>query len=254
MAELRVLIVDDEPHARARIRELLSRERDVTIVGDAGDGDDAVRQITLHRPSVVFLDVQLPARDGFAVLAALEVPPPVVVFTTAYDSYALRAFDVHALDYLLKPFDRDRLAQSLDRARHAVARLGGTTDSRLTALVEELRAGTRYLTRIAVRIGGKIRIVNSAEIDSVEASGNYVRLHTKGGAHLLRETMQRVEGQLDPAQFARIHRSAIVNLDRIVELEPDFHGDYTVRLTDGRKLPLSRSYRDRFKGRLGPEF
>lgn len=254
MADLRVVIVDDEPHARSRIRELLERERDINIVGEAGDGDEAVRQIGQHSPDVVFLDVQMPARDGFAVLAALETPPPVVVFTTAYDDYALRAFEVHALDYLLKPFDRDRFAQSLDRARQAVARLGGSVDGRLTALVEELRLGSRYLTRIAVRSGGKIRIVSTAEIDYVEASGNYVRLHSKGTSHLLRETMQRVEGQLDPTQFARIHRSAIVNLDRIAELQPDLHGDYTVKLHDGRKLPLSRSYRDRLKGRLGPEF
>lgn len=254
MSDLQVLIVDDEPHARSRIRELLARERDIDIVGEAGDGDEAVRQITEHSPDVVFLDVQMPARDGFAVLTALEVPPPVVIFTTAYDAYALRAFEVHALDYLLKPIDRERFVQSLHRARLAVARLGGSVDKRLIALVEELRLGSRYLTRIAVRSGGKIRVVPTAEIDHVEASGNYVRLHTKGTTHLLRETMQRVEGQLDPAQFARIHRSTIVNLDRIAELEPDLHGDYTVKLTDGRKLPLSRSYRDRLKGRLGPEF
>ncbi|MEO5799359.1 MAG: LytTR family DNA-binding domain-containing protein [Gemmatimonadales bacterium] len=254
MAELRTLIVDDEPHARARIRELLEREHDVAIVGEAGDGDDAVRQITEHAPDVVFLDVQMPERDGFAVLAALEVPPPVVVFTTAYDDYALRAFEVHALDYLLKPFDRERFAECVERARQVVARLGGAVDHRLSALIEELRTGSRYLTRIAVRSGGKIRIVVAADVDCVEASGNYVRLHSKGSSHLLRETMARVETQLDPAQFARIHRSAIVNLDRIAELEPDLHGDYTVRLHDGRKLPLSRSYRDRLKGRLGPEF
>lgn len=254
MPELRALIVDDEPHARARVRELLERENEVRIVGEAGDGDEAVRQITATRPDVVFLDVQMPERDGFGVLAALDVPPPAVVFTTAHDAYALRAFEVHALDYLLKPYDRERFGQALTRARATVHRLAGSVDERLAALVDELRGGSPHLTRLAVKTAGKVRIVTVTDIDFIEASGNYLRLHAKGSSHLLRETMQNIEGRLDPERFIRIHRSTIVNLDRVAELEPDFHGDYTVKLTDGRKLALSRTYRDKLKGRLGPEF
>lgn len=255
MPDIRTLIVDDEIHARLRVSEMLASSPDIEIVGEARNGDEAVRLITALRPDLVFLDIQMPERDGFAVLAALDAPPPAVIFTTAHDTYALRAFEVHALDYLLKPYDRARFQQALDRARAVVARIGDPApDARLDALIQELRAGSPYLARIAVKSGGRVRVLPVHDIDVIEASGNYLRLFTKGASHLLRETMQNIEGRLDPRQFLRIHRSSIVNLDRIVELEPDYHGDYIVKLTDGRRLPLSRSYRDRLKGRLGPEF
>lgn len=254
MPDIRTLIVDDEVHARLRVGEMLASSPDIEVVGEARNGDEAVRLITSLRPDLVFLDIQMPERDGFAVLAALDQPPPAVIFTTAHDTYALRAFEVHALDYLLKPYDRARFQQALDRARAAVARRDSSPDARLDALVRELRAGSPWLTRIAVKSGGRVRVLPVGDIDVIEASGNYLRLFTKGTSHLLRETMQNIEGRLDPRQFLRIHRSSIVNLDRIVELEPDYHGDYVVKLADGRRLPLSRSYRDRLKGRLGPEF
>ncbi len=254
MPELRTVIVDDEPPARKRIRDLVARQPDVTVVGEASSGDEAVRKLEELAPDLVFLDVQMPERDGFAVLAALDTPPAAVIFVTAYDEYALRAFEVHALDYLLKPFDRDRFVAALDRARAAVRRHPAADDPRLLALLADLTARDNRLTRVAVKHRGRIRLVPLEEVEWIEASGNYLRLHVPGGQYLVRETMQRFAERLDPCRFARIHRSAIVNIERVRELTPLSHGDCSVLLASGREVTLSRTYREQLKARLGPEF
>ena len=258
MPSIRAMVVDDEPLARGRLRELLDGEGDIDVVGEAGSGGEAIATIGRLRPDLVFLDVQMPERNGFEVLAALDEPPAVVVFVTAYDAYALRAFDVHALDYLLKPFDRDRFLRTLARARAALARRrgDGQVDERIASLLAEVvpgrRAGT-WLERIAVKSGGRVRLVPVGDIDYVEAAGNYLRLHAGTERHLIRETLSAFEARLDPARFVRIHRSTIVNIDRVRELEPYFHGDYIVRLSDGRRLTLSRTYREHLRARLGQD-
>jgi two-component system LytT family response regulator len=242
---LRVLIVDDEPVARRRIRRLLQQEPDVEIAGECGDGQAAADAVLTLRPDLVFLDVQMPERDGFGVLEAVGPGEmPAVVFVTAYDRYALRAFDVHALDYLLKPFTRERFHEALARARRR-GRAAGDLERRFVALLDELRSGRRYLTRFAVRSGGRVQIVEASRVDWIGAADNYVTIHAEGREHLLRETMARLEQQLDPDRFVRIHRSAIVQIDRIKELRPSFHGDFAVLLHDGTRLTLSRGYRGR---------
>jgi two-component system, LytTR family, response regulator len=244
---IRVLIVDDEPLARERIRDLLERDPEVIVVGECSDGDEAVAAIRERGPDVVFLDVQMPERGGFEVVEAIGVDSlPAVVFVTAYDQYALRAFEVCAIDYLLKPFDEDRFARTLARAK-AQAR-GARSDDverRVLALVEEVRTRTRHLDRLMIKSGGHFVFLKTEEIDWIEAEGNYVRLHVGDASHLLRETVAGLDAQLDPAQFLRVHRSTIVNLDRVREIQPLFHGEHRVVLKDGTKLTLSRGYRDR---------
>ena len=252
MPGISVLVVDDEPLARERLRTLLEEEADVTVVGECASGRAAVRAIQERRPDLVFLDIQMPGIDGFGVLEALGPSrAPAIVFVTAYDQYALKAFEVHALDYLLKPFDRERFAATLDRARAAVQlRAGGTHDAGLAALLAEFAARRRAADRLLVRSGGKERLIPVEEVDWFEAAGNYVRLHVGRERHLLRETMCHLETRLDAERFVRIHRSTIVNLARVQEMEPYFHGDYIVRLKDGRTLTLSRTFRSRLLARL----
>ena len=257
---IRVLIVDDEPAARSRIRRLLKDEPDVTVVGEASDGATAVSAATSLAPDVLFLDIQMPESDGFDVLERLPATRrPLVVFVTAYDQYALRAFDVHALDYLLKPFDAERFRASFARVRDRLAHDQRTDAQLVRSLVDELRSGradlerlvkgeARHLERIMVRSSGKITFVKVADLDWLEASGNYVRLHTARGSHLIRETLSNLESRLDPRQFVRIHRSTIVNLDRVKEMQPWFSGDYLVILHSGVKLKLSRSFREAIEG------
>ena len=254
MANIRALIVDDEPLARERLRGLLEAEPDVAVVGECADGEAAVDAIRAEPPDLVFLDVQMPNLDGFGVVEAVGPENmPVTVFVTAYDRYALRAFEVHALDYLLKPFDRARFTVALDRARAQLEqdRAAGAAD-RLLALLDETKAPPRKgAERIAVKSSGGVSFVRAEEIDWVEAAGNYAKLHAGGDVHLIRETLNAMEARLDPEQFVRIHRSTIVNLDAIKELQPLFHGDYAVILRDGTELVLSRSYRQKLKGLFG---
>jgi two-component system, LytTR family, response regulator len=255
MSELRVVLVDDEPLVRRGIRSALDQENGLQIVGEARNGVEAVDIVRAQRPDLVFLDVQMPELDGFGVLAELAdagEPLPAIVFVTAFDEYAIRAFDVHAVDYLLKPFDEERLRLALGRAR---ARLTehrrGVIDEQLGALVRDVRARDRYLDRLLVKNEGSITVVDTGDIEWIEAADNYVRLHTGRGRMLMRETMKTLEERLDPRRFARIHRSAIVNLSRVRELQPLFSGEYVVLLTTGAKLTLSRGYRDTFRDRLG---
>jgi two-component system, LytTR family, response regulator len=240
---LRTLVVDDEPLARRRVCRLLQHVADVEIVGQCADGVSAVEAIEALRPDLVFLDVQMPELDGFQVLQALEGEAlPDVVFVTAHDRYAMRAFDAHALDYLLKPVTGDRLSAVLDRVR-TLRRGRAGRDPRLDALLERLLADGRYLTRLPVRAGDRWVIVDACTIDWIAAADNYVTLHAAGRELLVRGTLNRLERELDPAVFARIHRSTIVRLDRIREIVPESHGDMTLVLKDGTRLSMSRGYR-----------
>jgi two-component system LytT family response regulator len=244
---MRALIVDDEPPARARLRRFLETEPDIELVGECASGPEAVEAIARMEPHVVFLDVQMPAMNGFDVLAALEPRQlPAIIFVTAYDEYALRAFEVHAVDYLLKPYSRERLREALScvRARTTPDELVGIGRG-LLALAEELRSERTYSERIAVRSDGRVYFVPVEEIDWVEAAANYVRLHARGAAHVIRESMKSMEMRLPPRKFLRIHRSTIVNIERIRELQPWFHGEYIVILRDGTRLTVSRAFVDR---------
>lgn len=250
---IRVLIVDDEPLARDYLASLLATEQDVEIVGQARNGLEAVELITAAAPDLVFLDVQMPELNGFEVLEQIGTALPAIVFVTAYDAYAIKAFDVHALDYLLKPFDRERFGRSMARARSLVAGRNGAAplEPRLAALLGELEQRNRFRPWIVVKTDGKAVVLRTHEIDYLEAAANYVRLFVGKTAWQLRETMSSMEAKLDPERFQRIHRSTIVNLDRIRELEPYFHGDWIVKLHDGRSLTLSRTYREKLASRLG---
>lgn len=246
MERMTVLIVDDEPPARQKVRRFLETAPDTTIAGEASDGTEAVARIRALAPDVVVLDVQMPGLDGFGVLAALEDDDlPVVIFATAYDEFAIRAFDVAAVDYLLKPFDGERFRRALDRAREKVAARSTEGDAALRALLARVRAADRALERIHVRSGERSYFVPVADIDRIEAAQNYLIMHAGGVSHTVRGTLAGMSGQLDPGRFARIHRAHIVNVDRIRELRPWSHGDYTVILLDGTELPLSRRYREK---------
>jgi len=249
----RVLIVDDEPLARERLRTLLQEEPGFEIVGEAGDGTTGAESILALQPDLVFLDVQMPGADGFDVIDAVGPDKmPFVVFVTAYDRYALRAFDVHALDYLLKPFDRERFKQALVRARQQLDRNGnGEIERRLAAIVNDLRPSRTRTDRFVVKSGGRIFFVRTGEIDWIEAAGNYVKLHVGNDSHLIRETMNAVETKLSPELFVRIHRCHIVNIEQVRELQPWFNGEYVVFLKNGTRLTLSRGYRERLQERVG---
>jgi two-component system LytT family response regulator len=245
--KIRTVIVDDEELGRDRIQSLLEMQPDVEIVGVCSDGPSAVETIERAQPDLVFLDVQMPGMDGFEVIENLDPSRlPSVVFVTAHDGHAIRAFEIHALDFLLKPFDQTRFEKALERARSQVTKAQGPViDSRLVSLLEELREERKYPERLIVKSSGRVFFVRTEEIDWVEASGNYVKIHTKAEAHLLRESMKNMEAKLDPKIFVRIHRSAIVNIDRIKELEPWFHGEYIVIMRDGTRLTASRVFSDR---------
>jgi two-component system LytT family response regulator len=249
---LGVVIVDDEPLARDLLRALLARHDDVTVVGE-GTGVDAAALVARTRPDIMFLDIQMPEVDGFRLLELLGPEAvPAVVFVTAYDRYALRAFDVHALDYLLKPVEERRFAAALQRAKkRARAHQRGEMDQRLAELLAD-RAASR--SRFLVPVRGKSIVIGADEIDWIEAADYYASLHVTSASgpatHLLRETMDDLEEQLDPRKFVRVHRSAIVNVDRVREIHPLFRGDCTLVLSNGAKVKLSRSRRKNFEERL----
>jgi len=256
VSKIRTMVVDDEPMARERIVSLLAQEQDIEVVGECADGQQAVNAIQAQHPDLVFLDVQMPACDGFGVIqqvGADRMPP--VVFVTAYDEYALRAFEVHAIDYLLKPFGRDRFQQTLQHAReHLERRRAGDLGKRLLALVHDLKPEPQKMDRLVVKSAGRVFFLRTDEIDWIEAAGNYVRLHLSEDSHLFRETMNNMEARLDTNRFVRIHRSRIVNTDRIKELQPWFNGEYVVVLQNGARLTLSRGYREKLQERLGKAF
>ncbi len=240
---IRVAIVDDEPLARAALRLTLQEDLEVVVVGDC-IGVEAPALIERAGVELLFLDVQMPEVDGFGVLAALRPESiPATVFVTAHDEYAVRAFEVHAIDYLLKPFDDARLFTALARAKQRLAREGATPSRELMALLEERGRGQRYVERLMVRERGKVVVVKTAELDWIEAADYYATLHVGGEAHLIRQTMAELEQNLDPQKFVRVHRGAIVNIDRIREVHPLFRGDCTLVLTDGTSVRLSRTRR-----------
>lgn len=241
---IRTLIVDDEPLARDDLRAYLRQEADVEIVGEARNGSEALEQIRSGTLDLVMLDIQMPGLNGFDVLR--ELPPgdrPVVIFVTAHDQYALQAFEAEAVDYLMKPFDQDRLRHALDRARRWLGQRAGD------AVAEDTNGS--YLDRFVIKQRGRVTLVPAGEVQWVEASGNYVYLHTAGTRHLLRDTLGRLERELDPRSFVRIHRSTIVHLSAVKELERRGSGDYRVHLSSGHTLTLSRSYRRSFESRVG---
>jgi two-component system LytT family response regulator len=240
----RVLVVDDEAVARRRMRRYLAADGDVVVVGECGDGASAVDAIRRLKPDIVLLDVQMPELDGFAVLHALRPPElPAIVFVTAFDRYAVRAFDLHAIDYLLKPFSRDRFDLALARAKARIA--SRARDKRLASLIEHLRTTSSHPTRVAVPSAHRLVMLDWVDVDWIEAADNYVKLHVGRTEYLLRRTLTSLEQQLDATQFVRVHRSAIVQVDRIVELRPESHGDSTLRLRGGHSLTLSRTFRER---------
>jgi two-component system LytT family response regulator len=256
VSKIRTMVVDDEPVARERIVGLLQQEKDIELVGECADGQQAINAIQAQHPDLVFLDVQMPACDGFGVIETVGADRmPAVVFVTAYDEYALKAFEVHAIDYLLKPFGRDRFQQTLQHAReHLERRRAGDLGRRLLALVQDLKPEPQKLDRLVVKSGGRVFFLRTDEIDWIEAAGNYVRLHLTEDSHLFRETMNNMEARLDGRRFVRIHRSRIVNTDRIKELQPWFNGEYVVVLQNGTRLTLSRGYREKLQERLGKAF
>ena len=242
-----MLIVDDEPWARRRIATLLKAEPDIEMVGEASGGADAIGKISQLSPHLVFLDVQMPDITGFDVVEAIGPGEmPLVVFATAYDKYALQAFEAHALDYLLKPFDEERFHKALNRARRDLQH-SEASERALTSLLARLRNGQAHLQRLVVRSGARVVFLKTAEIDWFEASGNYVTLHVGRESHLLRTTMNALEPKLDPKQFLRVQRSAIVNVDRIKELQPWNRGEQVLVLKDGTQLTLGRAYRKRLE-------
>jgi two-component system, LytTR family, response regulator len=255
---VRTLIVDDERMARKRIRTLLATDADVAVVGECTNGRDAVASIGAEQPDLVFLDIQMPELDGFGVVHAVGVQRmPVTVFVTAFDQHALKAFEAHALDYLTKPFDRERFQTSLGRAKQQVhlrasAKPGDAKraerepelNARLVALLSDLERRQQYADRLMVKNAGRVLFLRVEEIDWIEAAGSYVRLHVGRDGHLLHEGIAALMTRLDPSRFARIHRSTIVNLDRVRELQPWFHGDAVAILRDGTRLQVSRTYRE----------
>lgn len=253
MSILRVLLVDDEPLVRRDLARLLSAEPDVEVVGEARNGVEALELIDALQPDVVFLDVQMPELDGLGVISALDLEQaPAIIFITAFDQYALQAFDAAAVDYLLKPFDPARGRRALQRARALLAGSRGESLHRaVTALEGAPVAPRRYLDRIAARGTRTTAVIDVTDIVWIEAADNYVRLHTVAGKHLSRRRMRDLEQVLDPARFARVHRSAIVNLYRVREIRPLGDGDQQVLLDGGTRLTLTRTYREAFEARFG---
>ena len=249
-APLRVIVVDDEQHARAELYFQLEQLGDVEIVGQAGNGLEAMTAVDRFEPDLVFLDVQMPGIDGFGVIDMIGIEAmPLTIFATAYDSHALRAFDAQALDYLLKPFDEARFRRSLERARKEL-RASGSNGTRLQNLLQAVQTQRRYLQRVVVKSRGRVVFLKSCDIDWLEGSGNYVTLHVHHDTYLLRESLTALERKLDPAQFIRLHRSAIVNVDRIKELAPWSGGEQAVFLHDGTQLTIGRVFRDRITALL----
>jgi two-component system, LytTR family, response regulator len=252
-SRIKALIADDEALARKFIRGILKQDHEVELVGECSNGKDAVAMIRRHKPDVVFLDIQMPEMYGFKVLETLRLEHlPEIVFTTAYESYAIRAFELHALDYLLKPFDQVRFKAAL---KHVKERIHSQhlEDGRLQigTLLESIKAQPAHLDRVVIKADGRITFLNTREIDWIEADDKYVHLHTREGSRMVRQTLSTMETQLDPKQFIRIHRSAIVNVERIKELQPLFSGEHSIHLENGTKLTLSRNYKDKLFELLG---
>jgi two-component system, LytTR family, response regulator len=244
---MKVVVVDDEPLARRRLKSMLTEQPDVEVVAEYEDPTDALKALPESNADVLFLDIQMPEVDGFGVLDGIGTrPPPFVIFVTAHAEHAVRAFDEDATDYLLKPYDRERLERSLDRARAALAGTHtGALDTQVRQLVDQLRERSEYLDRVAVTMGRRTYFVPTRAIDWVQADRNYLRLHVGDKCHLIRSTISGIESRLDPAHFARVHRSFIVRIDHVRELRALVSGEYRIVLVDGTELPMSPQYRDK---------
>jgi len=253
MERINVLIVDDEPLARRKIRQLLETDPQIGQIAESANAMDAVQKIQQIDPAILFLDVEMPEADGFSVITSLEGKTlPLIIFITAYDQYALKAFEVYAFDYLLKPFDYERFEKTVERAKRKLDELQKEDlVKQLKQLFSKAKPGASLPTRLAVKNGQRVSFVNIRDIDWIEAEGNYVRIHIGKESHLLRDAISNMESRLDPGKFLRIHRSTIVNIDRIRELHSWFHGEYHVILQNGKELLLTRSYRDNLRGLLG---
>jgi len=251
---IRTLIIDDVALARERLKRCLADETEIEIVGECDNGENAVADIRSLAPDLIFLDVQMPALDGFGVLEALkDERAPEVIFVTAYNDYAIQAFEVNALDYLLKPVDCERLSKAVERAK---SRLGQSNrddhlDSRFRALLADIKTGSKFLKRLTIKLTGRTILLPTDEVDWIETHGNYLKVHTGRESHLIRGTMQSLETKLDPEKFVRVHRSVIVNVEKIKEIYPRSNGDQDLVLQNGRQLMLSRNYRDKFFAALG---
>jgi len=251
--KIRAIIVDDEPPARNKIRELLKAESDIELIDECSNGKEAVASITSKAPDLVFLDIQMPELDGFGVIEAIGPEHlPAVIFVTAYDQYAVQAFEVHALDYLLKPFDRQRFQTALNRVRKGLEPdHRDELNDQLNSLLRQLKGPKKQTERFVIKSGGRVFFLKNDEIDWIEAAGNYVRLHVGTETHLLRETMSAIQKKLDTGTFIRIHRSTFVNIEKVKELQPWFHGEYVVIMRDGTQLTMSRSYRSNLPDLMG---
>lgn len=254
-AKIRALIVDDESLARERLRSLLQDSPAFEVLGECANGREAVERILEDAPDLVFLDVQMPMLDGLGTLRELAGHPlPLIVFVTAYDKFALQAFEFHAVDYLLKPFDRERFELALQRVQERIrSRKEGDLEKRVADLLQKMRPDEKSPERLAIKTDGKVLLLKLEDLDWIEAADNYVNLHCGTDAHLVRETMTALEGRLPARNFMRISRSTMVNVDRIKELQPLFHGEYVVILRNGTRLTLSRTYRDKLQTLLGRE-
>ncbi|MCI0618475.1 LytTR family DNA-binding domain-containing protein [bacterium] len=250
---IRVCIIDDEPIACRRIQRLLKDDDDIEIVGICNDGEEALDAIHQFHPDLIFLDVQMPGMDGFEVLSSLNPESmPHVIFVTAFDRYAIKAFEVHALDYLLKPFDRKRFEQAVERSKAQIHQSQQrSSSSELVALLKEMKSQSQHLERLVVKSQGRVFFLKTDEIDWIEAQGKHVSIHIGKETHLVREAMNNLETELDPKKFARIHKSTIVNIDRIKQLQPLVHGDFRVILRDSTVLTISRRYRQKIDELLG---
>jgi two-component system LytT family response regulator len=253
--KIRTVIVEDEPLARERLKILLGKDPEIDVIAECGDGRSAVEAIKQHRPDLVFLDIQLPERNGFEVLSDLgPANLPAIVFVTAYDRFAVKAFEVRAIDYLLKPFDIDRFQEALRRAKEQAGRRDPKEQGEtIRELLDSLRPGPAGPKRISVKSSGKLIFLRTDEIDCLESADNYVKVRAGGEVHVVRDTLGAFEGRLPAADFVRISRSCIVNLDRVKELQPLEYGEYEVALRDGTKVRLTRGYRENLERlRKGP--
>jgi two-component system, LytTR family, response regulator len=252
---IRVVIADDEVLAREQIKEFVKRFDDCEVATVCSNGLETVEAIDQYRPDLLFLDIELPELNGFEVLQqSRAVPVPAVIFVTAYDKYAIQAFEAHALDYLLKPFDFERFDRALSRARTQIAASrSGELNEKLLAMLESRTVRIRYLDRLAIKSRGRVIFLKTDEIAWIEAAGNYLELHSGKDSHLIREPIGDFEQRLNPERFIRIHRSCIVNVEHIKELQPGFGGEYLVVMNDGQQLTASRGYRDRLQQLLSNE-
>jgi two-component system, LytTR family, response regulator len=242
---IRVLIIDDETLARDRLRDLLNYDSDIEIIGECANGKAALESIKELTPDLIFLDIQMPEMNGISVIEALDPTKlPYIIFVTAYDQYAVKAFDLYAMDYLLKPFCRDRFEKSMCRVKEQINGQNRNFNKQIISLLEEFKNSSSHADRLVVKTNGRILFLKTNEIDWIKAEGNYVKLYAGKNSYLIRDTISNLETKLNGKIFRRIHRSSIVNIDSIKELQPLFHGEYCVLLHDGTQLTLSRNYRE----------